>query len=253
MNLSHCLLFATVLSCLLALPSRGVEEPATPAVRVTVDTAVTINVMRGGIGASWHAIEQPIPYSDKPRPRIRQQEPRRQRLGGLSSGRGRRRLATDRASRPLAGPGLEPRRVGAADLRARARPIQLGQPGNADLVSHPRLVRKEEGRRVLAANVGQRPLEHLPRVARRSAGPGPQRPALDGGFRRGPGHAGRAPGQDRKATPASAGCASTTSPTAAGPGGRGRRTSSCRCGPAWPRSARRWTPRASTFRSPART
>ena len=28
--------------------------------------AKTTNVMRGGIGASWHAIEQPIPYSDKP-------------------------------------------------------------------------------------------------------------------------------------------------------------------------------------------
>ncbi|MEN6458957.1 MAG: hypothetical protein ABFC63_08495 [Thermoguttaceae bacterium] len=35
-------------------------------VSIVVDAAKTTNVMRGGIGASWHAIEEPIPYSDKP-------------------------------------------------------------------------------------------------------------------------------------------------------------------------------------------
>jgi hypothetical protein len=33
-----------------------------------VDLATAVNTMRGGIGASWHAIEEPIPYSDKPHP-----------------------------------------------------------------------------------------------------------------------------------------------------------------------------------------
>jgi hypothetical protein len=37
-------------------------------VRVVVDTARVVNTMRGGIGASWHAIEQPIPVSEKPHP-----------------------------------------------------------------------------------------------------------------------------------------------------------------------------------------
>jgi len=31
-------------------------------VSVTVDCANVINMMRGGIGASWHAMETPIPY-----------------------------------------------------------------------------------------------------------------------------------------------------------------------------------------------
>ena len=35
-------------------------------VRVTVDLASVVNTMRGGIGASWHAIEQPMPYADRP-------------------------------------------------------------------------------------------------------------------------------------------------------------------------------------------
>jgi hypothetical protein len=37
---------------------------ALPAAEVTikVDAASTVNTMRGGIGASWHAIEEPIPY-----------------------------------------------------------------------------------------------------------------------------------------------------------------------------------------------
>ena len=37
-------------------------------VRITVDAARVVNTMRGGIGASWHAIEEPIPVSEKPHP-----------------------------------------------------------------------------------------------------------------------------------------------------------------------------------------
>jgi hypothetical protein len=37
-------------------------------VSVTVETGKVTNVMRGGIGASWHAIEEPIPYSETPHP-----------------------------------------------------------------------------------------------------------------------------------------------------------------------------------------
>jgi hypothetical protein len=37
-------------------------------VRITVDLARVVNTMRGGIGASWHAIEEPIPVSEKPHP-----------------------------------------------------------------------------------------------------------------------------------------------------------------------------------------
>ncbi len=37
-------------------------------VRITVDTARVLNTMVGGMGASWHAIEEPIPVSEKPHP-----------------------------------------------------------------------------------------------------------------------------------------------------------------------------------------
>ena len=37
-------------------------------VRVAVDASRVVNTMRGGIGASWHAIDEPIPVSEKPHP-----------------------------------------------------------------------------------------------------------------------------------------------------------------------------------------
>lgn len=40
----------------------------TNEVRISADLTRLINTMRGGIGASWHAMEEPIPYSDKPHP-----------------------------------------------------------------------------------------------------------------------------------------------------------------------------------------
>lgn len=39
---------------------RGEDAPT--AVEVSVDCAQIVNVMRGGLGASWHAMETPIPY-----------------------------------------------------------------------------------------------------------------------------------------------------------------------------------------------
>lgn len=44
--------------------ARAKPAPATVAsseIRITVDAATVTNTMRGGIGASWHAIEEPIP------------------------------------------------------------------------------------------------------------------------------------------------------------------------------------------------
>jgi len=57
------------------LQGRPVENvPAPPSVtvskdvRITVDLARVVNTMRGGIGASWHAVVQPIPVSETPHP-----------------------------------------------------------------------------------------------------------------------------------------------------------------------------------------
>jgi cellulase (glycosyl hydrolase family 5) len=49
-------------------PAATPEAPAAAPVRVTADLDRVVNTMRGGIGASWHAIEEPIPFSDKPDP-----------------------------------------------------------------------------------------------------------------------------------------------------------------------------------------
>ena len=44
-------------------PARAADEPG--QVIVSVDAATVTNTMRGGIGASWHAMEEPIPYGVK--------------------------------------------------------------------------------------------------------------------------------------------------------------------------------------------
>jgi len=53
----------------LGLEARGEPRPATTreagTVTVIVDCDRVVNSMRGGIGASWHAIETPIPYGIK--------------------------------------------------------------------------------------------------------------------------------------------------------------------------------------------
>jgi hypothetical protein len=58
--------------CWLALALPTVAPAAEPSsssqVRVTVDATRVVNTMRGGIGASWHAIEAAIPVSEKPHP-----------------------------------------------------------------------------------------------------------------------------------------------------------------------------------------
>ncbi len=62
--------FMLMAVCVTALVA---QTPATPApstqqegpVFVTVDCAKVVNTMRGGLGASWHAMETPIPYGVK--------------------------------------------------------------------------------------------------------------------------------------------------------------------------------------------
>ena len=41
--------------------AEGAQSRTSTSVEISVDTGKIINTMRGGIGASWHAIEQPIP------------------------------------------------------------------------------------------------------------------------------------------------------------------------------------------------
>lgn len=54
------------------IPVEKLPDPPSVAVskdvRITVDLARVVNTMRGGIGASWHAIERPIPVSETPHP-----------------------------------------------------------------------------------------------------------------------------------------------------------------------------------------
>src|SRR5512143_3729643 len=52
----------------LRQPGQSDTTLSSGAVRMTVDAARVVNTMRGGIGASWHAIEEPIPVSEKPHP-----------------------------------------------------------------------------------------------------------------------------------------------------------------------------------------
>jgi hypothetical protein len=51
----------------LSFASAVAAEPPSE-VRVEVNLATVVNTMRGGIGASWHAIEEPIAVSEKPHP-----------------------------------------------------------------------------------------------------------------------------------------------------------------------------------------
>jgi len=66
---SRLLSAAVLLTMTLAPVSlHASEEISSKEVRITVDTARVANTLRGGIGASWHAIEEPIPVSQKPHP-----------------------------------------------------------------------------------------------------------------------------------------------------------------------------------------
>jgi hypothetical protein len=69
-----CAAFVLVAVCIAPLSAQGppdqVTNPSAPGSRieqggpvlVTVDCAKVVNTMRGGLGASWHAMETPIPY-----------------------------------------------------------------------------------------------------------------------------------------------------------------------------------------------
>jgi hypothetical protein len=61
-------LLAMTICLLLPCSSSVAAAGASNDVAVMVDLATVVNTMRGGIGASWHAIEEPIPVSDKPHP-----------------------------------------------------------------------------------------------------------------------------------------------------------------------------------------
>ena len=61
-------MYRAAVLCLLTWIGTGSVAASGQYVSIVVDAAKTTNVMRGGIGASWHAIEEPIPYSDKPHP-----------------------------------------------------------------------------------------------------------------------------------------------------------------------------------------
>lgn len=57
--LASIFIFALALTFRLSTAHGKTKTP--PTVEITVDTNKAINTMRGGIGASWHAIETPIP------------------------------------------------------------------------------------------------------------------------------------------------------------------------------------------------
>ncbi|MGA2033389.1 MAG: hypothetical protein ABSG68_14130 [Thermoguttaceae bacterium] len=54
-----------ILVLCLAIADDSVGKEIAPDVRVAVDCRTVLNTMRGGIGASWHAIEAQIPYGVK--------------------------------------------------------------------------------------------------------------------------------------------------------------------------------------------
>ena len=68
MNLRH---LVTVSLCFVViglfgpcLPRSVGDDVAPGGVSVRLDLGEVVNTMRGGIGASWHAIEEPLPYSE---------------------------------------------------------------------------------------------------------------------------------------------------------------------------------------------
>ncbi len=175
----------TVTMCLFwpfLAPAAAAGSPGDAA--VTVDLAVVVNVMRGGIGASWHAIEQPIPYSTKPDPVFGSKS-----QGG--SGWGAYPPAEDDAAwqqidRHARWLGFDWNRV---ELEQRIYEPERGQFtwDNPEMRILYRILdwcQKNKADVFLQQMWGNVKLEHVPRVARRSGGPGPQRPGLDGGFRR---------------------------------------------------------------------
>ena len=53
-----------LLGLFISVASLAADSRSAGKVRVIVDPATVVNTMRGGIGASWHAIEAPMPYSE---------------------------------------------------------------------------------------------------------------------------------------------------------------------------------------------
>ena len=58
---SRALLVSTLLAAALSSRAQQADSKSPSLVEINVDTGTIVNTMRGGIGASWHAIEKPIP------------------------------------------------------------------------------------------------------------------------------------------------------------------------------------------------
>ncbi len=67
-RLRKCVNWIAVMVCLLLPCLSHAGEESSNDVTVTVNADTVLNTMRGGIGASWHAIEEPIPYCETPDP-----------------------------------------------------------------------------------------------------------------------------------------------------------------------------------------
>ncbi|MEN6449936.1 MAG: hypothetical protein ABFC96_05560 [Thermoguttaceae bacterium] len=59
---------AAICCWLFSFSALSAADRSTKDVSIAIDLSGVVNTMRGGIGASWHAIEQPIPYSNIPHP-----------------------------------------------------------------------------------------------------------------------------------------------------------------------------------------
>jgi hypothetical protein len=57
-----------LLALFVSVACRAPHPSPAAKVRITVDPATVVNTMRGGIGASWHAIQEAMPYSETPDP-----------------------------------------------------------------------------------------------------------------------------------------------------------------------------------------
>ena len=144
-------------------------------VKIEVDAAKVRNTMRGGMGASWHAIEQPIPY--KPG----------QSEGGSAWGANppaENEAAWQQLYRHADWLGLDWSRV---EIEQRMYEPERGKfdfdsPEMRILYRILDWCQTTQGGRVLSADVGQRGLEHVSGVARRPGEARAQRPVVDGDF-----------------------------------------------------------------------
>ena len=245
-------LLAAAMCLAVSSVSRAADDGSVSCVSVTVDMATVVNTMRGGIGASWHAIEQPIPYSDKPHPVFGNKS-----HGGAAGGPIHQRKMTRPGSRSTATPvgwgstgtgwnwssgSTSPSTgtsVGTTQRCASCTGFSTGARRTRPTCSYSKCGETCVGTH-FPSGATTRPVASTAARCRWRI--------LARGWRHSSSTWSR-----RKAIPAFVGYASTTSPTASGLGGSNRRIRSCRSNPVWPPSARPWMSRASVFHFPART